>query len=63
MRPSARSIQKLSAALLRQDASRAQKIEIYRWLAYNYIVLKQDDAAKAHAQSLTYLRGKFKLKS
>ena len=40
------SIQKLSAALLRQDATKTQKIEVYRWLAYNYIVLKQEDAAK-----------------
>ncbi len=40
------SIQKLSAALLRSDVSKAQKIEIYRWLAYNYIVLKQDDSAR-----------------
>jgi hypothetical protein len=40
------SIQKLSAALLRSDVTKAQKIEIYRWLAYNYIVLKQDDSAR-----------------
>lgn len=40
------SIQKLSAALLRSDVSKSQKIEIYRWLAYNYIVLKQDDSAR-----------------
>lgn len=40
------SIQKLSAALLRPDATKPQKVEIYRWLAYNYIVLKQDDSAR-----------------
>src|SRR5258708_3923783 len=33
------SIQKLSAALLRPDITPAQKIDVYRWLAYNYIVL------------------------
>jgi hypothetical protein len=46
------SIQKLSAALLRQDITPAQKTEVYRWLAYNYIVLKQDDAAKTALYAL-----------
>ncbi|MFI5298288.1 MAG: hypothetical protein ACHREM_09340 [Polyangiales bacterium] len=40
------SMQKLSAALLKSDITQAQKIEVYRWLAYNYILLKQDDAAR-----------------
>lgn len=40
------SVQKLSAALLKSDITQAQKIEVYRWLAYNYIVLKQDDSAR-----------------
>jgi hypothetical protein len=46
------SIQKLSAALLRPDATRAQKIEVYRWLAYNYIVLKQDESARTAIYAL-----------
>lgn len=46
------SIQKLSAALLRPDITKAQKSEVYRWLAYNYIVLKQDDSAKTAIYAL-----------
>jgi hypothetical protein len=46
------SIQKLSAALLRSDITVEQKTEVYRWLAYNYIVLKQEDSAKTAAYAL-----------
>jgi hypothetical protein len=46
------SMQKLSAALLKSDITEAQKIEVYRWLAYNYIVLKQDDAARTAVYAL-----------
>ncbi len=46
------SIQKLSAALLRPDITKAQKTEVYRWLAYNYIVLKQDESAKTAIYAL-----------
>jgi len=46
------SIQKLSAALLRPDATKEQKIEVYRWLAYNYIVLKQDESARTAIYAL-----------
>jgi hypothetical protein len=55
------SIQKLSAALLRPDASRAQKIEVYRWLAYNYIVLKQEDSARTAIYALHALDEDFEL--
>lgn len=55
------SIQKLSAALLRPDASKAQKIEVYRWLAYNYIVLKQDDSARTAIYALLVLDENYEL--
>jgi hypothetical protein len=55
------SIQKLSAALLRPDATKAQKIEVYRWLAYNYIVLKQDDSAKTAVYALLALDENYEL--
>ncbi|MGZ3473706.1 MAG: hypothetical protein ACXWUG_04800 [Polyangiales bacterium] len=55
------SIQKLSAALLRPDITKAQKIEVYRWLAYNYIVLKQDDSAKTAVYALLVLDETYEL--
>ncbi len=55
------SIQKLSAALLRKDVTNAQKIEIYRWLAYNYIVLKQDDSARTATWALYAIDPGFEL--
>jgi hypothetical protein len=55
------SIQKLSAALLRPDATKAQKTEVYRWLAYNYIVLKQDESAKTAIYALYALNEDFEL--
>lgn len=55
------SIQKLSAALLRPDATKAQKIEVYRWLAYNYIVLKQEESAKTAIYALYALDEEFEL--
>ncbi len=55
------SIQKLSAALLRSDATKAQKTEVYRWLAYNYIVLKQDESAKTAIYALYALNEDFEL--
>lgn len=55
------SIQKLSAALLRADITKAQKIEVYRWLAYNYIVLKQDESAKTAIYALYVIDEGFEL--
>ena len=55
------SIQKLSAALLRPDASKAQKVEVYRWLAYNYIVLKQEESARTAVYALYALDETFEL--
>ena len=46
------SIQLLSAALLKFDINDTQKVEVYKWLAYNYIVLKKDDAAKSAVYKL-----------
>jgi hypothetical protein len=55
------SIQKLSAALLRPDITKAQKTEVYRWLAYNYIVLKQDESAKTAIYALYAVNEDFEL--
>jgi len=49
------SIQTLSAALLRPGSSEEEKIEIYRLLAYNYIVLKRMDEADAAVRGLYVL--------
>ncbi|MDI3286027.1 hypothetical protein [Polyangium sp. 15x6] len=49
------SIQTLSAALLRPGTSKQEKIEIYRLLAYNYIVLKRVDEADAAVRGLLVL--------
>jgi len=49
------SIQTLSAALLRPGTSKQEKIEIYRLLAYNYIVLKRADEADAAVRGLLVL--------
>jgi len=46
------SIQTLSAALLRPGSSKEEKIEIYRLLAYNYIVLKRIEEADAAVRGL-----------
>jgi hypothetical protein len=55
------SIQKLSAALLRKDVTKEQKVEVYRWLAYNYIVLKQDDSARTAVYALYALDESYEL--
>lgn len=55
------SIQKLSAALLRPNVTTAQKIEVYRWLAYNYIVLKQEDSARTAVYALYALDETYEL--
>lgn len=46
------SIQLVSAALLKLDITDPQKVECYKQLAYNYIVLKKDEAAKSAAYKL-----------
>lgn len=46
------SIQTLSAALLRPSNTKAQKIEIYRLLALNYITLNRKDEAESAVRGL-----------
>jgi hypothetical protein len=57
------SIQTLSAALLRPNTSKTEKIEVYRLLAYNYITLKRNDEADAAVRGLLVLDESFRLKS
>jgi hypothetical protein len=57
------SIQTLSAALLRPGTSKAEKIETYRLLAYNYITLKRTEEADAAVRGLLSLDESFHLKS
>lgn len=57
------SIQTLSAALLRPTASKTDKIEIYRLLAYNYITLQRMDEADAAVRGLYVLDEAFQLSS
>jgi len=46
------SIQTLSAALLRPGTSKQDRIEVYRYLAYNYITLSQTEEAEAAVRGL-----------
>lgn len=46
------SIQTLSAALVRPGATEAERIEIYRLLAYNFIILKRAEEADAAARGV-----------
>jgi hypothetical protein len=55
------SIQTLSAALLRPGTSKKDRIEIYRLLAYNYIVLSQKDEAEAAVRGLYAVDPGFRL--
>jgi hypothetical protein len=55
------SIQTLSAALLRPGSSEAEKVETYRLLAYNYIILKRTEEADAAVRGLLVLSEKFSL--
>lgn len=55
------SIQTLSAALLRPGSTKQEKVEIYRLLAYNYIVLKRSDEADAAVRGLLVLDENYKL--
>lgn len=55
------SIQTLSAALLRPATSKAERIEVYRYLAYNYLVLSQTEEAEAAVRGLYVLEPSFAL--
>jgi hypothetical protein len=57
------SIQTLSAALLRPGSKKEEKVEIYRLLAYNYIVLKRNEEADAAVRGLLVLDETYKLPS
>lgn len=55
------SIQTLSAALLRPGSKKEEKIEIYRLLAYNFIVKNRLDEADAAVRGLLVLDESYKL--
>lgn len=55
------SIQTLSAALLRPGTSQQERIEVYRYLAYNYLVLSQMEEAEAAVRGLYVLDPDFSL--
>jgi hypothetical protein len=55
------SIQTLSAALVRPGATTKEKIEIYRLLAYNYIILKRNDEADAAVRGILVIDEGFAL--
>ena len=55
------SIQTLSAALVRPGASIAERVEIYRLLAYDYISLKRTDEADAAVRGLYAIDETFRL--
>jgi hypothetical protein len=55
------SIQTLSAALMRPGISRDDKIRVYQLLAYNYIVLQQEDEADAAVRGLLVVDPEFSL--
>lgn len=55
------SIQTLSAALVHPGSSLPERIEIYRLLAYNFIILKRSDEADAAVRGLLVLDGGFSL--
>ncbi|MSP24759.1 MAG: hypothetical protein EXR75_06255 [Myxococcales bacterium] len=55
------SIQTLSAALLRPSIAKGEKIEVLRLLAFNYIVLGQNDEADGAVRSLLIVDQDFEL--
>ena len=55
------SIQTLSGALVRPNNSKAQKIEIYRLLALNYITLNRKDEAESAVRGLLSLDPTYEL--
>jgi tetratricopeptide (TPR) repeat protein len=55
------SIQALSAALLRPNTPKSDRVEVYRLLAYNYIVLSHREEAEAAVRGLYALQPDFAL--
>jgi hypothetical protein len=55
------SIQTLSAALVRPGSSEPEKIETYRLLAYNYIILKRSEEADAAVRGILVVNEAFSL--
>ncbi len=55
------SIQTLSAALLRPNNTKPQKIEIYRFLALNYITLNRKDEAESAVRGLLSIEPSYAL--
>ncbi|MFO0759885.1 MAG: tetratricopeptide repeat protein [Byssovorax sp.] len=55
------SIQTLSAALVRPGSTEAEKIETYRLLAYNYIILKRTEEADAAVRGILVQSENFSL--
>jgi hypothetical protein len=55
------SIQTLSAALVRPGATDVEKIEVYRLLAYNFIILKRNEEADAAVRGVLVLNESFSL--
>lgn len=55
------SIQALSAALLRPMSAKAEKVEIYRLLALNYITLGRDDEADSAVRGLLSVEPDYQL--
>lgn len=55
------SIQTLSAALLRPNNTIDQKVEVYRFLALNYITLNRKDEAESAVRGLLALQPEYKL--
>jgi hypothetical protein len=55
------SIQTLSAALVRPGATDLEKTEIYRLLAYNFIILKRADEADAAVRGILVLNETYSL--
>ena len=55
------SIQALSAALVRPGASDKEKVETYRLLAYNFIILKRTEEADASVRGILVLDESFSL--
>jgi hypothetical protein len=49
------SIQTLSAALMRPGIAKEEKVEVYKLLAYNYIVLQREDEADGAVRGLYVL--------
>lgn len=55
------SIQALSGALLRPDNTKAQKVEIYRLLALNYITLGREQEAESAVRGLLVISPSYQL--